>query len=294
MSLIFSLKGLSHQDGTGSFATRANRHAGLVGIAKELKALGYGLNDARSLKGKHVTALLDHWKATGIADQTIRNRLSWLRDWSVWIGKPGLLPNTNEAFGLKERTPYQGNKARAADAATLEGVANERVRLALQLEAAFEFRREEVLKARPLVADRGDGIQLKASWTKGGRPRFIGLSHPRQRQLLDAWKAMVGDGSLIPAGMNYVQFLQTYKHETRRAGLGQAHGFRHAFAQWRFKTLTGQPCPAAGGKTVEAMTVAEAAADRAARLQISRELGHGRISVTDTYLGRRRAAKAAA
>jgi integrase len=291
---MFSLRGLSRIDGTGSFATRANRHAGLVGMAKELKALGYNLPDARALRGKHVTALVGHWKKSGVADQTIRNRLSWLRDWAVWIGKPGLLPNSNESFGLAERTPYQGNKARKADPETLNRVSNERVRLALQLEAAFGLRREEVLKARPIVADRGACLELKASWTKGGRARMVPLRHERQRELLERWKELVGDGALIPTGKNYAEFLQVYKYQTRKAGLGQAHGFRHAYAQWRYKVLTGWDCPAAGGKTVDAMTPDEAARDRAVRLQISREMGHGRIAVTETYLGRRFAKKDAA
>jgi len=50
--------------------------------------------------------------------------------------------------------------------------------------------------------------------------------------------------------------------------------------------LTGQPCPMAGGKRWKDMTEDERKADRAARRQISTELGHGRLEVTDTYLGR--------
>ncbi|WP_183042026.1 hypothetical protein [Rhizobium sp. AG855] len=38
---------------------------------------------------------------------------------------------------------------------------------------------------------------------------------------------------------------------------------------------------------MDTMTPAQAARDRAARLEISHELGHGRLDVTDTYLGRR-------
>ena len=47
------------------------------------------------------------------------------------------------------------------------------------------------------------------------------------------------------------------------------------------------PCPLRGGPTVDRMSKADAARDRAARLEISHELGHGRLDVTDTYLGRR-------
>ena len=72
-----------------------------------------------------------------------------------------------------------------------------------------------------------------------------------------------------------------------KAGHGGGHTHRHAYAQYRYKQLTGWSCPAAGGPTADRRTPADAARDRAARLEISHELGHGRLDVTDTYLGRR-------
>lgn len=157
--------------------------------------------------------------------------------------------------------------------------------------APFGLRREEALKFRPKVSDRGDYLALVPSTTKGGRYREIPLTHPRQRDLLEEVRQVAGDGSLIPAGQTFRDYLQRYKHETRAAGLGQAHGLRHGYAQWRYKALTGWACPAAGGPTIDRMTPEQERRDRAVRLAISRELGHGRLDVTDTYLGRRRAQK---
>ena len=286
-ALSFSLKHLTSHNGEGSFGTRALRHRGLQAMAEELSEMGYRLPDAKSLKGKHVEALVGHWKASGIADQTIRNRLCWLRWWAYQVGKPGLLPNGNESYGLAERGRYSGNRAQKAEPDKLARVQDERTRLALKLEAAFGLRREEALKMRLALADKGDRLALKASWTKGGRYREIPLTHPRQRELLDEVRRTVGDGALIPPGKNYVQAVKTYENQLLRAGISNAHGFRHAYAQWRYKTLTGWACPAAGGPTLDCMTAAEAATDRAARLEVSHELGHGRLDVTDTYLGRR-------
>lgn len=285
--LSFSLKQLAARSGEGSFGTRALRHRGLQAMAKELAELGYRLPDAKSLKGKHVAALVDHWKAAGLSDQTVRNRLTWVRWWAYQVGKAGLLPNSNEAFGLAERGRFTRNRAQKADADTLARVTDERIRLALKLEAAFGLRREEALKMRPVLADRGDRLALKASWTKGGRYREIPITHPKQRALLDEVRRVAGDGSLIPTGKNYAQALKGYEHHLLRAGISNAHGLRHGYAQWRYKVLTGWACPAAGGPTVDRMTTAEAARDRSARLEISHELGHGRLDVTDTYLGRR-------
>ena len=251
--------------------------------------MGYRLPSAKSLKGKHVQALVGHWKAGGISDQTIRNRLTWVRWWAHQVGKAGLLPKANDEFGLAERAIFSGNKAKKLDPATLAKVADARVQLALKLEAAFGLRREEALKFRPILADRGDRIALKASWCKGGRYREVPITHDKQRALLDEVKAVVGDGSLIQQGKNYFQAVKHYENTLIRAGVGNAHGYRHAYAQWRYKTLTGWACPAAGGPHVHQMTPAEQSRDRAARLEISQELGHGRLDVTDTYLGRRHA-----
>lgn len=288
-NLSFSLKTLCARSGEGSFGTRALRLRGLVAMADDLRETGYHLPDARSLKGKHVAALVGHWKTQGISDQTIRNRLTWLRWWAHQVGKNGLLPKTNDTFGLAERGRFSGNKARSLQPADLARISDERVRLALKLEAAFGLRREEALKFRPAIADKGDRIALKASWCKGGRYREIPLSHEKQRALLDEFRAMVGDGSLIRPGQNYVQALKNYENQLLKAGHGGGHAHRHAYAQWRYKQLTGWSCPAAGGRTADQMTPADAARDRAARLEISHELGHGRLDVTDTYLGRRRA-----
>lgn len=285
--LSFSLKTLCSRSGEGSFGTRALRQRGLTAMATDLKAMGYRLPGAASLKGKHVTALVAHWKTGGLSDQTIRNRLTWLRWWAYQVGKPGLLPKTNDTFGLAERGRFSGNKAKRLEGAALERLRDTRVQLALKLEAAFGLRREEALKLRPVLADRGDRIALKASWCKGGRYREIPITHDKQRALLDEVRALVGDGSLIGAGRNYHQALKSYENQLLKAGISNAHGYRHAYAQWRYKVLTGWSCPAAGGPTVDTMTPAHAARDRAARLEISHELGHGRLDVTDTYLGRR-------
>lgn len=286
-SYEMSIRLLTGHNLDGANATQDNRHRGLVAMGDELHKLGYKLKSAHNLKPKHVAVLVDHWKATGISDATIRNRMGWIRWTADHIGKSGLIPKDNSEFGLSERTPFKGSKAWRLDADKLARVRNETIRLALQLQAAFGLRREEALKFRPSIGDRGDHIALKASWCKGGRAREIRLTHPRQREILDAVAKLAGDGSLIPTGRTYRRHLQTYKSQTRAAGLGQAHGLRHAYAQWRYKVITGWACPAAGGPSAEAMSATDRHFDEMARMQISNELGHSRLDVTDTYLGRR-------
>jgi integrase len=292
--LYFELKELTRRCGEGSHWTQAVRHRGLQAMARELvEELGFNLQHPRNLKPKHVAALVAHWKAGGVSDATIRNRLGWVRWLAVKISKPGLLPNSNETFGLAERTPFKGLKAKTLDREKLATVADRRISLALRLQQAFGLRREEAIKFQVGRADRGDYIALKPSWTKGGRYREIPVTDPRQRALLDEVRAVAGPGSLIPDGATFYEQRKAYENATLKAGLRNNHGLRHWYACWRYTALTGEKPPALGGRTCDAMSESERARDKAARLQVAHELGHNRVDVTDTYLGRRWAPKVA-
>lgn len=286
--LNFDLSNLTRRCGEGSLSTQATRGRGLQQLADELHQLGYKLKAARNLAPRHVDALVASWKANGISDATIRNRLGFLRWWAEKVGKGSMIPANNTPYGLEVRRKFNGNKAQELTRETLDRVADPRLQLTLQLERLFGLRREEALKLRPAVADRGSHLALQASWTKGGRYREIPIWHPRQRQLLQELHALCGDGSLIGPGRNYVQAQKHYDNTLIKHGVRNAHGFRHRFAQWRYKTMTGWDCPAAGGPTVDKMTPEQIRRDRSVRFHISHELGHGRLDVTDTYLGRAR------
>lgn len=58
------------------------------------------------------------------------------------------------------------------------------VRMSLELQRAFGLQREEAMKCQPNYADRGDHLMLKASWTKGGKPRTIPIRTDQQRDVL--------------------------------------------------------------------------------------------------------------
>jgi hypothetical protein len=165
------------------------------------------------------------------------------------------------------------------------------MQLALRLQMAFGLRLEESLKFRVGQADRGDHIALQASWCKGGRAREVKLTHARQRALLDEVRAVCGSGAIIPQNKSYIGFRKEVEHATWRAGIHNMHGHRHWYAQWRYRVLTGRPSPAAGGETYERLSRGERARDYRARMQISSELGHNRLQITDTYLGGRFAVK---
>lgn len=291
-ALAYDLKNLTLGSGEGSYLTRNQRHRGLQLMARELSALGFKLPAASSLKPRHVEALIQYWRSARLSAGTMKNRMGWLRWWSAKVRKANVVPRENDAVGIENRHAFNGNRAHATRGEQIAALPA-RLQLALKLQMAFGLRLEESLKFRASQADKGDRLDLQASWCKGGRARSVPITHERQRALLDQVRAFCGTGSMIPDGRRYIDFRKEVEHTTWGAGIRNLHGHRHFYAQWRYKTLTGLPCPAAGGRTYERMTGAEKSADYRARLQISSELGHGRLSVTDTYLGSRFAAQAA-
>lgn len=119
--------------------------------------------------------------------------------------------------------------------------------LNVRMTQAFGLRREEALKIQPRWADRGDHLQLKASWTKDGKERTVPIRTREQRALLEQAKRLAGFGSLIPLGRQYIEQLRIYERHTANAGLSKMHGLRHAYAQQRYRELTGWTSPHAGG-----------------------------------------------
>ena len=172
---------------------------------------------AWNLKGRHVEFLVADWKGHGLSAGTMANYLSHLRWFAKAIGKPNIVRASNAAYGIvKDREAR--DRARGLPADGLAKVRDAHVRMALRMELAFGLRREEAIKFSPSYADRGSTIVLKASTTKGGRPRSVPVLDEVQRRLLDEVRELVGGGALIPAHRNYREQLRVYETQTREAG----------------------------------------------------------------------------
>ena len=285
--LNYQLKELCRTNRDGSYATQAQRLWMLTLIANQLHEFGFRQMTAQSLKPKHVEALIKHWLDTKLAVATIKNRMTALRWWSQKVNRENVIARTNDHYGIPDRRFVSNvSKAQSLSAEALGNVKDAYIRMSLELQQAFGLRREESIKFVPSYADRGERLVLKDSWTKGGKAREIPVRTDAQRQVLARAHQVAGRGSLIPANRNYVQQLRTYEGHTSRAGLSKLHGLRHAYAQQRYQELTGWPCPAAGGPVSAELSAAQKGADREARLEISRELGHEREEITAVYLGR--------
>jgi len=284
--LNYQLKRLCYDNRQGSESTQANRRYILNQIADQLFEMGYRGMSSRSLKPKHVEALIDHWKQQGLSVGTIKNRMNALRWWAARVNKSNVIARSNDFYGIPNRSfVSQSSKAREIGAEQLAEIKDTYVAMSLRLQRAFGLRREEAIKFIPSYADKGDHLLLKRSWTKGGRPRVIPIRTDTQRSLLQDAHRLAGKGSLIPGTKNYVQQLHTYERLTSRAGLSKLHGLRHAYAQARYQELTGWPSPNTGGPSRSDLTAEQRTIDERSRLVISEELGHSRLEITRVYLG---------
>lgn len=284
-ALAFDLKKLAGQDRTGSRQTQADRHRMLQSMARDLKNSGFRLPSAQSLKPKHIEGLVLNWKGQGIKAGVIKNRMATLRWWARNVNKASVVKRSNDDYGIERRSTSDTNKAQRLNLDKANNLPCKRMQLAVRMSAAFGLRVEEALKFSPRLADKGDKIALKPSWTKGGRYREIPIHSDRHRALLDEVRAEVGDSSLIPPDKSYIAHRKAFEHQTLKAGMTNLHGLRHNYAQWRYKALAGFACAKAGGKDPKTLTAAEKLADKDARLTVAEELGHSRIDVTKAYLG---------
>ena len=285
--LNYQLKQLCRHNRDGSYRTQADREGLLMLIANQLHALGYRKMQAKSLKPKHVEALVAHWQETDISTGAIKNRLSVIRWWAMKVARQNVVARSNDHYGIPERRFVTNeSKAREFTETQLDKVKDEHVRMSLELQRVFGLRREEAIKFQPVFADQGDHIKLKASWTKGGKSRVVPIRNEAQRAALEHARLLVGRGALIPSARNYVQQMRIYERHTANAGLSRMHGLRHAYAQQRYRELTGWSCPAAGGPARAALSTEQRELDREVRLAISRELGHERPEITAVYCGK--------
>jgi site-specific recombinase XerC len=290
--LNYDLKQLCERNCDGSYATQNNRLVALQSMANTLDELGFKKMSAASLKPKHIDRLVETWKDKGLKEGSIKNYMTALRWWAGKIGKQSIVARDNDSYGIDRRKYVTGiDKSVSLSADGLDKVKDQYVRMSIELQAAFGLRREEAIKFVPKYAlqtiERGC-IQLKDTWTKGGKAREIPLVESAKRYQLDVLSKalkMAGNGSLIPSDRKYVQQLRVYEKQTANAGLSKLHGLRHMYAQNRYEELTGWKCPAKGGPLPRQLNQEQKNTDNLARLQVSQELGHERKQIVAIYLG---------
>lgn len=283
--LLYSIN-LLFKNRENSFATHADRRLILQRSAKDLISLGFVLRNINGLKQKHIFALVKSWQERSLSVATIKNRMASLRWLCTKINKSNLIPK-NDQLNIGRRS-YTPKKNRAIHHPNFSKVTNPYIKVSLELQRVFGLRREESLKIKPHLADKKDRLELLPTWCKGGRSRIIPIRTEEQRYWLEQAKKIAGKfgNSLIPQGKKYIQHRHVYDKQVNRAGLRNLHGLRHAYAQQRYKELTGWESPINGGSKSHHLTPQQKSIDYQARMILTEELGHSREQITVNYLGR--------
>jgi site-specific recombinase XerD len=269
----------------GSYETRHARKKILHLFSDDLVTLGYGLRHIKGLKEKHITAVIKSWMKNEVQNATLKNRASALRFLCKCINKPSII-KSNEAMGIGKRS-YLPTENKAIHNPDFSKITNRYVYVSLQLQRVFGLRREEAIKIKPHMADKNNHIALLSSWCKGGRSRLVPIRTEEQRYWLEQAKKQAGKfgNSLVPKNKKYIHQRNIYDKQVQRAGLRNLHGLRHAYAQNRYKELTGWDAPIAGGLRLKQLTYEQKQIDHEARMILSEELGHSRKYITSNYCG---------
>ncbi|WP_288377108.1 integrase domain-containing protein [uncultured Pseudomonas sp.] len=300
---------LQRMYGGGHFAT-VKAHSDRCRIFARWCASGIGpeIKDAREIHNPilydyaaHLSKLVEQGE---IAVNTAVNRLS-----SVNIGMEALrgdrhvrLPSPSEALAM-QRTRVRQSVPQGQDRAQVQTIVDvlchqDQLRAAamVQLARASGMRlRETMLADLPRLireADKLGKINIQDG-TKGGRS---GASAPRWIEVdghtLDALRfakdvSPKGSRNMIAPDESYANVLPRVAGASRAVLHNHAvkgfHELRAAYACERYEQITHHPAPVNGGRCY----AINPRLDREARIQISYELGHGRIDVAAAYIGGR-------
>ena len=180
---------------------------------------------------------------------------------------------------------------------TAQRMVGERIACLMELQRTFGLRFKESCLLNPKLALKEaikyGRITLKAG-TKGGKKRRV----PCRPQGISALEkaVLIQDGrSMIPVDRSYCEFRKECYEQASIAGIG-FHSERHYYAQERYQEITSAPAPIDAGwsrrdrllNLSKYLGISEEIAkqiDHDARLQISIELGHNRVGITNVYVG---------
>ncbi|EFQ66033.1 phage integrase [Pseudomonas fluorescens WH6] len=268
---------------------------------------GPGLNDARQIDRQTLLNYAGHLRhqveqgAIGIA--TAQNRLSSVnRTMAALRGDQYVkVPSPSGALGMNRttiRTTIPQGQDREQVMRIVEALREEYPRAAAiaQLAHATGMRlREAILADLPRLkreAEQYGRINIQDG-TKGGRsgasaPRWITVDdHIRDALRFADQISPDGSRNLLAPNESYRDFQQKIVRPARDIlhahNLKGFHDLRAAYACKRYEQITHYLAPINGGRCSKF----DPRLDREARLQISYELGHGRIDVVSAYIGGR-------
>ena len=290
------MAGLSINSREGSYKSA------LTTFGKFLKE-DQGLRDLRKVDEEHIRAYGEHLaervEVGTLAADSAHNYISAMNTaMSVARGNDDLKMTAVTDFGIPERSGVAvENKAICAvEHERITSSLNDRMSAIVELQRELGLRLKEscLINAKDVYKQAIEHGNVKIEdGTKGGREREIPITSESQIEALRVAADQQGKHhSMTPVDQTYIQFQRDMYREVGRG----MHGERHHYAQDRYEQLAGVKCPVAAGiehkdrhdfiaKELNISKDEARKLDHEARMIVSNELGHGRIQITNSYLG---------
>lgn len=272
------------------------------------------IDNLTDLSTKNVITLVRYWGEQGHAEGTIAWRVSILRRFLTMIGRPSAIPKgrvwrqTLRQNGVTAGTIGRSNLPDMPKGwrdlgidpiPIIKKIAEEEpvVACALAMMYAFGLRVNESVQIQPRLSDKGTYLLVHRG-TKGGKLREVPFSTNPERAAYQnevlTWAKELADkhrkGVLALPYMNLLQMKNRLRYLVRIHGISKdgtlgvtPHGLRHQFGTDLFKELTGLPAPVLEQVPHETY-VQNGEKVRWALLEVSRQMGHERPSISGAYL----------
>lgn len=284
-----------------SVKTQKERRSVLLLCYCQLWQMGYHFVTPTSLGGRHVYFLATRWDKEGVSLATMHSRISILRTFSCWIGKAGMvrplghyLPhrNVHRVTVAQKNLAWQANGVDPLDVIKNARELDERLAVMLASQHALGLRMKESIEMRPEYSlDKERNTLEIYRGTKGGRPRSIPLDTEYKREIFE-WARKVAStsktGRVRWPDLTWSQARRRYYYLlSEKLGINKkeknvsSHGLRHGFAQQEYNDIAGTPTPIEGADPSQV----DIARHNAANINVAKQLGHGRTSVTSAYYG---------
>lgn len=286
----------------GSVASNATSDAKkkiIIQFLKQLKSLGFQLSVIQELKERHVIAIAKFWEKQKYSPSTIQTRMSIIRVLcNLWLQKPGMIRKTeyyfSSNFNVRRTQIATVDKSWLGKDVDFEKILSKvsqidiYVAIELEIMHAFGLRKKEAIMFQPHLSDHGILIKITRG-AKTGKQRVIPVFSECQKEVLQRARLLIKLGeNLANPNKSLKQNLRRFDYVVAKAGITKkvlgitSHGLRHGNSQNEYLNITGEQVPV---KT--SSRVVDKGIDKQARQEIAENLGHSRISITNSYFGKK-------
>lgn len=254
-----------------------------------------GVKDARDITIEHVNEYVEHLKSEVLEGElkpayaqnlvsSVNVILGQMRgDDAIWV-RPA---EVGERCNVRDIAPIWMSRDDVDDVRARIEEPRFAAMVDLARECGLRFRECCRLDAGHALRQAMRSAQITVSeGVKGGnQERTVPIINQRQFEALRAAAVAQQDQNLMRADQTYSQFKNQAYKAFYTAGGSHFHDLRAAYACDRYQELTGCKAPVLRKSDDVKPSRGD---DRAARLIISKELGHHRIEVVNEYVGGRR------